>query len=68
MYTREEYEKRVAELELVAMDLIMYKHPDKAREIASNMSAEDAYILGIHVGAILNTAKLVPAGEFANKK
>ena len=68
MYTREEYEKRIADLEPVAMDLIMNKHPNKAREIASKMSSEDAYILGIHIGAILKAAKLVPVGTQTDEK
>ena len=68
MYTREEYEQRIAELEPVAMDLIMNKHPNKAREIASKMSSEDAYILGIHIGAILKSAKLVPVSASTSGK
>ena len=67
MYTKEEYDKRVVELENVAMDLIMNKRPADAREVASEMTPEDAYILGIHIGTILQIAKLEPANELTEE-
>jgi hypothetical protein len=60
MYRKEEYIKRIDELGDVAMNLIMNQTPDETRKIASEMSAEDAYILGVHIGKILQSAKLVP--------
>lgn len=63
MYEKEEYKKRIEELESVAMDLIKNKSPVEAMEVASKMSPEDAYILGIHVGTILHTTELSQAKE-----
>lgn len=53
MYTNEELKKRVKELDPVAKDLIMNKKPEDARKTISEMSSEDAYILGEHVGGLL---------------
>lgn len=60
MYSEAEYRKRIKELEVVAMDLIQNKRPIEAREAATKMTPEDAYILGMHIGTILQIAKLVP--------
>lgn len=60
MYNQEEYEKRIKELQPVALDLIQNKHPIEVREAASKMNPEDAYILGMHIGTILQIAKLIP--------
>lgn len=78
MYTNEEYKKRVEELDPIAKDLIMNKRPTDARKIASEMSTEDAYILGEHIGGLLEVAyhkhgndirgALVHALEDADKK
>lgn len=53
MYATEEYKKRVEELDPIAKDLIMNKRPDDARKMASEMSPEDAYMLGEHIGGLL---------------
>lgn len=78
MYTDEEYKKRVEELDPIAKDLIMNKKPTEARKIASEMSTEDAYILGEHIGGLLEVGyhlygndirgALVHALEEADKK
>ena len=49
MYTHAEYAKRVKELKPVAEEL-MGKYPEEARRIVSEMSTEDAYIIGIWIG------------------
>ena len=53
MYTDEEFKKRVEELEPVAKELIMKKKPMDARKVASEMSPDDAYILGRHIGGLI---------------
>lgn len=53
MYTDEEYKKRIEELEPIAKDVIMNKRPGEAREMASGMNPDDAYILGMHIGGLL---------------
>lgn len=53
MYTDEEHKRRVKELDPIAKDLIMNKRPEDARKIISEMSTEDAYILGEHIGGLL---------------
>lgn len=60
MYSKEEYEKRMKELQPVALDLIQNKRPIEIREAASKMNPEDAYILGMHIGTILQITKLLP--------
>jgi hypothetical protein len=67
MYTKEEYEKRIDELESVAIDYIKYKRPIEAREAASKMTSEDAYIFGMCIGKILQGSKLVPADKEESK-
>jgi hypothetical protein len=68
MYTKEEYDNRIAELENVAMELIMNQRPEDARKAASEMTPEDAYILGMHIGTILQIAKLEQTDELTNEK
>lgn len=53
MYTSEERKKRVEELDSIAKDLIMNKRPGDARKMISEMCPEDAYILGEHIGGLL---------------
>ena len=53
MYSDEERKKRVEELDPVAKDLIDNKKPEDARKMISEMCPEDAYILGEHIGALL---------------
>lgn len=53
MYTSEERKKRVEELDPIAKDLIMNKRPGDARKMISEMCPEDAYILGEHIGGLL---------------
>lgn len=53
MCTNEERKKRVEELDPVAKDLIMNKRPEDARKMISEMCPEDAYILGEHIGGLL---------------
>lgn len=53
MYSEEEYTQRIKELEHLAKDLIMTGRPIDIRKMASKMKAEDAYILGLHVGGLL---------------
>ena len=60
MYSKEEYEKRIKELQPVALDFIQNKRHIELREAASRMNPEDAYILGMHVGTILQITKLLP--------
>ena len=60
MYSQQEYEKRIKELQSVALDFIQNKRPIDLREAASKMTPEDAYILGMHIGTILQVTKLVP--------
>lgn len=67
MYTREEYEKRANEIRKLAFDLIMNKRPDDVRKIASEMIPEDAYILGMYVGTILQSSELAQIDESTRK-
>ncbi len=60
MYTKEEYEKRIKELEPVAMEITEKKTPDETREMISKMNPEDAHILGIWIG------KMLQLDEFMN--
>lgn len=53
MYTEEEYKKRIKELLPVAQEIIEKKTPDEAREMVSGMSPEDAYIVGMWLGKML---------------
>lgn len=53
MYTDEEHKRRVKELDPIAKDLIMNKRPEDARKIILEMSTEDAYTLGEHIGGLL---------------
>lgn len=68
MYTKKEYDKRITGLENVAMDLIMNKRSEDARETASEMTPEDAYMLGIHIGTILKIVELEPVNERSELK
>lgn len=67
MYTKEEYEKRIDELKSVAIDHIKYKRPIEAREVASKMTPEDAYIFGLCIGKILQGSKMVPVDKEESK-
>lgn len=53
MYTDEEHKRRVKELDPIAKDLIMNKRPEDARKMILEMSTEDAYIMGEHIGGLL---------------
>ena len=53
MYSDEERKKRVEELDPVTKDLIDNKKPEDARKMISEMCPEYAYILGEHIGALL---------------
>ena len=53
MYTDEEYKRRIKELAPVAKEIIERKTPDEAREMVSRMSPEDAYIVGMWLGKML---------------
>lgn len=78
MYTNEERKKRVKDLDPVAKDLITNKRPEDARKMISEMCSEDAYILGEHIGGLLEVGyhmhgndlrgALVHALEEADKK
>ena len=53
MYTEEQYKRRIKELLPVATEIIERKTPDEAREMVSSMNPEDAYILGMWLGKML---------------
>lgn len=53
IYTEEQYKRRIKELLPVAMEIIERKTPDEAREMVSRMNPEDAYILGMWLGKML---------------
>ncbi len=53
MYSEEEYKKRIKEIEQIAKDLIMTGRPIEVRKMASEMTPDDAYILGMHIGGLL---------------
>lgn len=53
MYTEEEYKRRIKELLPVAKEIVQRKTPDEAREMVSKMSPEDAYIMGMWLGKML---------------
>ena len=53
MYTEEEYKRRIKELLPVAQEIVQRKTPDEARETVSKMSPEDAYIMGMWLGKML---------------
>ena len=53
MYTEEEYKRRIKELLPVAKEIVEKKTPDEAREMVSRMSPEDAYIMGMWLGKML---------------
>lgn len=53
MYTEEEYKRRIKELLPVAKEIVQRKTPDEARETVSKMSPEDAYIMGMWLGKML---------------
>ena len=53
MYTEEEYKRRIKELLPVAKEIVERKTPDEAREMVSKMSPEDAYIMGMWLGKML---------------
>lgn len=53
MYTDREYKKRIKQLEPLAVELITEKMPEDARETASKMTPDDAFILGTLIGGIL---------------
>ena len=53
MYTDEEYKRRIKELLPVAQEIVQRKTPDEAREMVSRMSPEDAYIVGMWLGKML---------------
>jgi len=58
MYTTEEYKRRIQELAPVAREVIATKPPDEAREMISKMNAEDAFIIGMHLGKMLTLDEL----------
>ncbi len=51
--TLEDIQEKIKKLEPVAMKLIMNIHPKKVREFASRLDPIDAYILGQHIGGLL---------------
>jgi len=53
MYTEEQYKRRIKELLPVAQEIVQRKTPDEAREMVSRMNPEDAYILGMWLGKML---------------
>lgn len=53
MYTDEEYKRRIKELAPVAKEIVEKKTPDEAREMVSRMNPEDAYIIGMWLGKML---------------
>jgi hypothetical protein len=53
MYTEEEYKRRIKELLPVAKEIVERKTPDEAREMVSRMIPEDAYIMGMWLGKML---------------
>lgn len=53
MYTTEEYKRRIKELAPVAKEIVERKTPEEAREMVSKMNPEDAYIVGIWLGKML---------------
>lgn len=53
MYTDEEYKRRIKELLPVAKEIVQRKTPDEAREMVSRMNPEDAYIMGMWLGKML---------------
>lgn len=53
MYTDEEYNRRIKELAPVAREIVEKKTPDEAREMVSRMNPEDAYIIGMWLGKML---------------
>lgn len=53
MYTEEEYKRRIKELAPVVKEIIERKTPDEAREMVSKMNPEDAYIVGMWLGKML---------------
>ena len=53
MYTDEEYKRRIKELCPVAKEIVERKMPDEAREMVSRMNPEDAYIVGMWLGKML---------------
>ena len=53
MYTEEEYRRRIKELAPVAKEIIERKTPGEAREMVSRMNPEDAYIVGMWLGKML---------------
>uniref|UniRef100_A0A6H1ZZN1 Uncharacterized protein n=1 Tax=viral metagenome TaxID=1070528 RepID=A0A6H1ZZN1_9ZZZZ len=53
MYTTEEYKRRIKELAPVAKEIVERKTPEEAREMVSKMNPEDAYIVGMWLGKML---------------
>lgn len=53
MYTDEEYKRRIKELAPVAKEIVERKTPEEAREMVSKMNPEDAYIVGMWLGKML---------------
>lgn len=51
----EEIREESKKLEPLAMKMMMEKHPKDVREFASNLDSIDAYILGQHIGGLLET-------------
>lgn len=53
MYTDTEYKAKITEIEPIALALVTNFRSKDARIIASKMNSEDAYILGMCIGTIL---------------
>jgi len=53
MYTEEQYKRRIKELLPVAKEIVERKTPDEARGMVSRMNPEDAYIVGMWLGKML---------------
>lgn len=53
MYTEEEYKRRIKELAPVAKEIVERKTPYEAREMVSRMNPEDAYIVGMWLGKMI---------------
>lgn len=54
-HSLEEIREEAKKLEPLAMKMIMEKHPKDTREFASGLDPIDAYIIGQHIGGLLQT-------------
>lgn len=56
-FTDEEYRKKIADLHIVARELLANNTPDKVLEMAAGMDPVDAYILGRIIGCELQASQ-----------